>query len=458
LKQFPEPPAKFLVGHGLEISSTTNLLHTFTKFTTEYGSTVKIRLGSFYISLITIDYKLIELILSSNKNLMKSLNYSYVRPWLGNGLLLSDGAYWKQHRKILTPAFHFEILKQFVGIFQSVGNVLIDNLRKYEESPSVDLHPLVALCTLDTICETAMGTKINAQKGDNNEYVHCVKEMCRIVIDRCLSPIKLFRITYWMTKDYYIQKKVLHILHEFTTSVITSKKQTKNGRSDDKKSAFLDLLLKFSQDQNLLSDEEIREEVDTFMFEGHDTTASAICFALYALANHPKIQKTVLEEQRELFGDEKDPTIAYQELQDMKYLELVIKETLRLYPSVPVIGRYTQEDFLFEGQVIPKRTNVALYIYGLHRNPEYFPEPEKFDPDRFDNLNGSLPFAYIPFSAGPRNCIGQKFAMLEMKSVISKVIRHFELTPAVPRHELILSVETVLRSANGIKVGLKKRI
>jgi cytochrome P450 family 4 len=159
-----------------------------------------------------------------------------------------------------------------------------------------------------------------------------------------------------------------------------------------------------------------------------------------------------------LFGDEKDPTIAYQELQDMKYLELVIKETLRLYPSVPVIGRYTQEDFLFEGQVIPKDTNVGLYIYGLHRNPEYFPEPEKFDPDRFDNLNGSLPFAYIPFSAGPRNCIGQKFAMLEMKNVISKVIRHFELTPAVPRHELILSVETVLRSANGIKVGLKKRI
>jgi cytochrome P450 family 4 len=127
-----------------------------------------------------------------------------------------------------------------------------------------------------------------------------------------------------------------------------------------------------------------------------------------------------------------------------------------------------------EGQVIPKRTNVALYIYGLHRNPEYFPEPEKFDPDRFNNLNGFLPFAYIPFSAGPRNCIGesmaklvltigriflgQKFAMLEMKSFISKVIRHFELTPAVPRHELILSVETVLKSANGIKVGLKKRI
>jgi cytochrome P450 family 4 len=119
-----------------------------------------------------------------------------------------------------------------------------------------------------------MGTKINAQKGENNEYVHSVKEMCRIVIDRCLSPIKLFRVTYWMTKDYYIQKKVLHILHEFTTSVITSKKQTKNSKSDDKKSAFLDLLLKFSKDQSLLSDEEIREEVDTFMFEVFDKSVS----------------------------------------------------------------------------------------------------------------------------------------------------------------------------------------
>jgi cytochrome P450 family 4 len=165
-----------------------------------------------------------------------------------------------------------------------------------------------------------------------------------------------------------------------------------------------------------------------------------------------------LQEQKDLFGEDKDPLVTYQELQSMKYLELVIKETFRLYPPVPVIGRITRTDMEFDNRVIPKGVNLVLFIYSLHRNPEYFPEPERFDPNRFERYDGSLPYAYIPFSAGSRNCIGQKFAMLELKSVVSTVVRHFELKAAEPHHDLVLDAAAVLTSASGINVGLKKRI
>ena len=128
---------------------------------------------------------------------------------------------------------------------------------------------------------------------------------------------------------------------------------------------------------------------------------------------------------------------------------------------------------ILDDTLIPKNTNIVFFIYGLHRSSEFFPEPEKFKPERFQNFKSAFPYAYIPFSAGSRNCIGaywtpfssiiiviftgQRFAMLETKSIISKIVRHFEIKPTLPRHELKLSVETVLKSVNGIKVTLKKR-
>ncbi|KYB27581.1 putative cytochrome P450 4d14-like Protein [Tribolium castaneum] len=453
---FPEPPKKFLLGHVLDITSTTDVLNVFSKYINNYGPTIKLRAATLFAGLGTTDYKLCELLLSNNRILSKSLNYQYARNWLGNGLLISDGDYWRRHRKILTPAFHFEILKQFVETFESVGKVFVEKL-DISQGPSVDLPPLVTLCTLDVICETAMGTQINAQKGQNAKYVQSVREMCRILIDRGLSPLKILNNTYWMTKDYYIEKKSLKVLHSFTSSVIEKRKAERNERNCTKL-AFLDLLLKFSNEGELLTDQELREEVDTFMFEGHDTTASSISFVLFCLANHPEVQEKVLREQNELFGDDKDPSVTYHELQKMKYLEQVIKETLRLYPAVPIIGRCTSEDITFGEHFIPKDTNIAIYIYGIHRNPEHFPEPETFNPDRFKNSNSLPPYAYIPFSAGPRNCIGQKFAMLEIKSIVSRVVRCFELRPAEPYHSLVLSAETVLKSANGIKIGIRKRI
>lgn len=143
----------------------------------------------------------------------------------------------------------------------------------------------------------------------------------------------------------------------------------------------------------------------------------------------------------------------------MKYLERVIKETMRIYPSVPSIGRILSEDVQLDQYTLPKGTMVSLGIYYLHRDPRFFPDPEKFEPDRFlpENTVSRHPYAYLPFSAGPRNCVGQKFAMYEEKSVLSSIIRSYKITSVEKRDEITLIAELILRTHNGINVKLERR-
>lgn len=181
---------------------------------------------------------------------------------------------------------------------------------------------------------------------------------------------------------------------------------------------------------------------------------------LYNLALHPEIQQKVFDEVRALVGDDLSKTVTMQELNNMNYLELVIKETLRLFPSVPFFGRRVSEESTFGDVTIPENTSVIIAPYFLGRDPKIFPNPLKFDPSRFDvetNNEKNNPYAYVPFSAGSRNCVGQKFAMLEMKSLTSKIVRNFVLTIAKENEELELISELILRPSNGIILCAKKR-
>lgn len=155
-----------------------------------------------------------------------------------------------------------------------------------------------------------------------------------------------------------------------------------------------------------------------------------------------------------MIGADRDKSLTYQDLQELKYLDLVIKEVLRLYPSAPAISRELDHAVEFKGKIIPKDTVFSIFIYGINRDPDYHDDPELFKPERFLDVSGKKPYAYVPFSAGPRNCIGQKYAMLEMKVLISKMLMHFEILQSNPSSELVLTPEIILKAHNGVNVKL----
>lgn len=283
---------------------------------------------------------------------------------------------------------------------------------------------------------------------------------------------------FWQRNDFFfslIKAKqrydyCLQVLHGFTNDIIEKRRKTIlndegageiNDLDDDvgikKKLALLDVLLKSTVDGKPLTNEDIAEEVDTFMFEGHDTITSALTFGLYLLSQNPKAQQKVYEEIIKVIGDDLDIDPTLNQLQDMKYLECCIKESMRLYPPVPQVGRNLDEELDLDGKIVPVGTNVNLIIFSLNRDPKYFKDPYSFIPERFseENERNENPFVYIPFSAGPRNCIGQKFAMLEIKSTFCNVIRNFELIPGNIEPKLLMQL--TLKSSNGTHVGFKKR-
>lgn len=489
----------------------------------------------------------VEQVLSDNFLLEKSYHYDFLRPWLGDGLLTSPGKIWRPRRKLLVPSFHFNILRAFVPVFDRKSHLLIRNLKRRlgaklahtngaRESKSVvvDITPVITACTLDAICETIMGVRIDAQatgenpnqnNNNNNDYCESIYLVGETFLERIIQPRYwlnwLFRYTeLGKLYNYHLDK-----LHSFTRQVIAEKKRQKllpagpagceaaaaaaasgpvsqlagrlralkqssvdqfeSSQSDEPKlpKAFLDLLLDRvldgppAQGQQRLSDEQIREEVDTFMFEGHDTTAMALSWTLFLLGHNQDVQRKLQSEVDQLFqmypelndtntndGDDGDAKntglgVDLDHLKQLRYLDCVIKEALRLCPSVPFIGRKTTSELKLAGYTIPAGSVIFVLIYQLHRNSEIFPQPEKFDPDRFlpENTLGRHPFAYVPFSAGPRNCIGQKFAMAEMKTILLHLMKSFTFESVTPLDKARVQMEMVLRPKCPLNIRIKAR-
>ncbi|XP_062713552.1 uncharacterized protein LOC109401093 [Aedes albopictus] len=464
-----------ILGNSIQYGtkSPSEFLLEVEKSNKECGKFYRLWIGPDLIFPIS-DAKLVEAILSSQKLLDKSVQYDFIRPWLGNGLLTSTGRKWHSRRKIITPTFHFKILEQFVEIFDQQSNIFVSQLKsKAVSGEDFDVFPEVTLCALDVICESAMGTKVNAQLNSDSKYVRAVKDMATVAMARSFKAFARFDFTFFFTPYWGMQDKALKILHDYTDSVIRSRRlelakgttttadENENDVGMRKKVAFLDMLLQATVDGRPLNDLEVREEVDTFMFEGHDTTTSAISFLIGILGKYPDVQKKVYDEVRTVIGDDLNVSVTLSMLNQLNYVDLVIKETLRLYPSVPIFGRMLLENQEINGIVFPAGSNLAIFPYFMGRDPDYFENPLEFRPERFaveTSAEKTNPYRYVPFSAGPRNCIGQKFAVAEIKSLISKLVRHYEvLPPKQPQPERLIA-ELVLRPDGGVPVRLRSRV
>lgn len=415
--------------------------------------------------------ELVEKVLSSRRqHLQKPDSYRFVKQWLGDGLLIADGGKWFAHRKIISPTFHSSILEGFCEIFAEKSKVLVAKLSKHcDTARPIDVYPFITKATLDVICEAAMGTEINAQNQDENEYLNAVHSAADLINRRLPRPWLHWDSIYKLTDDGKRFAMALDILHGYSSNVIRLRREARklsklNATADIDhlgrkcRLAFLDLLLETSEGDSPLSDLDIRMEVDTFMFEGHDTTTSGITWTLFLLGLYPDIQETVYKEMERIFGDSNRPA-TMPDLNEMNYLDRVIKETLRLYPPVSAFGRKISEDLQVGEYELPEGCTVMINAFYLHRDERYFPDPERFDPDRFlpENSIGRHPYAYIPFSAGNRNCIGKKFAVYEQKSMLSTIIRNFKWTTVGKREDIDLISELVLRPLDGVQLKFQKR-
>lgn len=474
-EKIPGPKLVFLVGNVFEFSNNSGeFIHGLVKLTNNYGDVCRVWLGtSLYVVVAGLDD--IEFFLSSNSILKKAHVYDFLTGWLGTGLITADGgSKWHAHRKMLTPAFHFKILEEFISVFNKNTNILVKNLKTEVGKPGFDVEPYISDYALDVICESAMGTPVNAQLDSQSEFAQAIKVVTTAVMDRSFKPWLFPKLFFDLSTTGRLHNHSLMYILDFVDKVIIKKKKAHEERKlrgdsneehnneygNRKRYAFLDLMLQYRDAGSAtLSDMDIRDEVNTFMFAGHDTTTSAISFTMYALAKHPEVQEEAVKELEEIFG-ESDREETYQDLQNMKYLERVIKESMRLYTTVPFIGRHLVEDVtLPSGYFLPKGASVNLFLHKVFHNPKYFPNPEEFNPDNFlpEITYNRPPFAYCPFSAGPRNCIGMKFAMLEMKSTLSSILRKYRLLESESGPEVKISSELVLRSKTGMHIRIEKR-
>lgn len=318
-----------------------------------------------------------------------------------------------------------------------------------------------------------MGVDLRSQTGQGKEYMQAMHRLGELFTERLQYPWYWNDNIYEWTPRGRQWMKDLKILHGTTKKIIKDRKKELDEERDHdviiddmsqvvrkrRKLAFLDLLIEAQRQHGDLTDEGIQEEVDTFMFEGHDTVSSTVAFAFYLLARNPHIQERVHEELDQVFGNDPDITITMDDLQKLEYMNCVMKECQRVLTTVPYVGRTLESDKHMCGTVLPKGTAMFLGFYWLHRDPKYFPNPDKFDPDRFlpENCDDRPKFAFLPFSAGHRNCIGQKFALMEQKSMMASVLRKVRFSTTQGFDELGLVNELVLRASKGVHVKIHLR-
>lgn len=486
------------------------------------SSPVKVWIGPRLLVFLT-DPRDIEIILSSNVYIDKAPEYRFFEPWLGNGLLISTGEKWRAHRKLIAPTFHLNVLKSFIDLFNKNSLLTVDKMRK-EGNKAFDVHHYMSECTVEILLETAMGVDKKTQQASGFEYAAAVMKMCDILHLRhtkvWLRPDFLFNMTNY-AKD---QVKLLDFIHGLTINVMKKKKDAylKNkqatidntnvfnttvfddlrkarfdsekktetkpkqkevtevvkgssfgqsaGLKDDldveddvgekKRQAFLDLLIESAENGVVLTDEEVREQVDTIMFEGHDTTAAGSSFFLCVMGVRPDIQEKVVEELEQIFGDSDRPC-TFQDTLEMKYLERCIMETLRMYPPVPIIARELQEEVKLKSAdlTVPAKCTVIIGTVKLHRNPNIYPNPEVFNPDNFlpEKTSNRHYYAFVPFSAGPRSCVGRKYAMLKLKILLSTILRNYKVTSDVKEKDWKLQADIILKRTDGFMIRLEPR-
>jgi cytochrome P450 len=445
----PHPPspvpvmsARSLLGVLPELQADP--LRAMERATFEYGPIVRMPIPNVDAFMVGSPALTEHVLVTNPRNYSKQTRgYDMLRLVMGNGLVTSEGTFWKRQRRIAQPAFHRERLARFGEVFVRGADAMVDGW-----TPGVTFDAAQALmrCTLSVVGQTLLSTDVTGAADLVGPALTTVLEH---VTHRTLQPLSL---PEWVPTPANLGfKRARAQLDAVVLGVIEGRRR--GGEQHDDLLGML-MSMKDPETGESMDDLQLRDEVMTIFLAGHETTANTLCWTFSLLGRFPQVERALVAELREVLG-ERSPTM--EDLPRLGVLQRVVKESLRLYPPVWSLGRRVGEDEVVDGFALPRDALVFLSPWVLHRLPEFWADPEAFDPDRWlvDDPRRNHG-AYLPFSMGQRKCIGDGFALAEAQLILAAVLRRAHLT-LVPGQRFEPEPVITLRPRHGVRVTMQRR-
>jgi cytochrome P450 len=388
----------------------------------------------------------IEYVLSTNaRNFVKarSLRSPFFQRLVGNGLLTSEGEVWKRQRRLAQPAFHRQRISSYGDVMVEYTERMIGGWVPNEER---DIHRDMMRLTLEIVVKTLFNSDISDEADTVGQ-----------VLSEMVKPFASQATLKWIADNrlptpahrrfYAAARKIDDIVYRIIAE--------RRANTADQGDLLSMLLAAHDEDGSQMSDRQLRDEVMTLFLAGHETTALTLSWCWYLLARNPQVEQKFHAELDEVLGG-RSPTVA--DLARLKYTEQIAKESMRLYPPAYAVGREALQDFELGGFHIPAKSQLFMFQWAVQRDPRFFSEPDRFHPERWtDDFSNRLPkYAYFPFGGGPRMCIGNYFAMMEVVLLLATIGQRFRFS-LLPDYEVLLLPAMSLRPANGIPVTVGQR-
>ncbi|CAH7275266.1 cytochrome P450 3A31 [Phodopus roborovskii] len=355
---------------------------------------------------------------------------------MSKAVSISKDEEWKRLRAMLSPTFTSGKLKEMFPIIEQYGDILVKYLRREaEKGKPIIAKEVFGAYSMDVITSTSFGVNVDSLNNPKDPFVEKARKLIRLDF---FDPLFMSVVLFPFLTPIYERLNVTMFPKDsiaFFRKFVDQMKENRLDYNQKHRVDFLQLMMnthansKDKESHKALSDMEILAQSIIFIFAGYDTTSSTLAFTLYLLATHPDIQKKLQEEIDATLPNKARPN--YDKVMEMEYLDMVLNETLRLYPFGSRLERVCKQDVELDGVFVPKGSIVMVPVFALHYDPQYWPEPEEFRPERFSKENkGSIdPYVYMPFGNGPRNCIGMRFALMNMKLALTKVLQNFSFQP-----------------------------
>jgi len=418
-------------------------LAVLTRWAQRYGDIIHYQFFGNPIYILSHPQDVEQVLLAKSSSFIKGMTARANPEIFGNGLLTSDGEFWRRQRRLANPAFHRESILRYAEITLEEAAGL---LNRWQPGQIRDVHQDMMDVTLRVVLRSLFGTELGS-------HAHTIARSLDTIMRSAAGLQAILSFLHVPTPARHRYFQAVHQLDKIVYELIAlGRQRLAQSSSSPQKDLLAMFLLARDDDGASMTDQQLRDEVITLLLAGHETTALNLSWAWYLLAENPAAETQLHAELHQLLGA-RFPEPA--DLPRLHYTDHVLREALRLYPPAWRIWRTTTEPFTAANYLLPPGSNLVLCQWLTHRDPRWFPDPLRFAPDRWQEKSvASLPrFAYFPFGGGPRVCIGAGFAMMEATLLLAAVAQRFRLR-LVPGQKIEPLASITLRPKHGIRVQL----